>query len=145
MTRHGLDPLTLRELANRIELLPHGETAASRAIFCALGGELRMEPISKQGGEAVAMPYWPGERDPCVGISFSTSELHLMRVLERRRLVHYLWFSPDRGWTARVVGCEGMAATAALSLCAALLRHLAGVAEASSAAADTADTSEAPA
>lgn len=128
LARH---PGMLRELALRLEGLPHGETAASRAVFMALGGLFRVESASKQGGAELTLPFWPGEKHPCCGISFSTNELHCLRWLADHKLVHGLWFLPDQApfWRARVVGSEGMAMTAALALSAALVRHLADEAD----------------
>lgn len=125
------DPRMLRELALRLEGLEHGETAASRAIFSALGGLFRVESVSKQGGAELTLPFWPGEKHPCVGISFSTNELHCLRWLADHRLVCGLWFLPEQPpcWRSRVVGSDAYGHTAALALSAALVRHLADAAD----------------
>lgn len=126
-----MTPAALHALAEGLVTLEVGSVAMSRAVFLAVGGEFRAEPVSAQGGSYVTLPYWPGERHPTNGVSCTTNLQHVSRLIREREITHHLWWSPAAGWEAEV-GASGYvrAATAELALCAALLRHMAATADA---------------
>jgi hypothetical protein len=135
-----MSPASLRDLAAGLERATAGTVALSKAMFLALGGELRQEPVSNQGGAMVTLPYWRGEKYPCCGISFTTNLAHIVGNLRQRGLWFRVNARCDRGelqdtFEAGVedvtMACtygHGSGATPELALCAALLRHMAAVA-----------------
>lgn len=110
-------------LAETLEKAEAGGPELSRAVFLALGGEMREGPTSKQGGEIRARPYWPGQSDPCYfEVHFTTNLNAVAHYLLRRNMWWGVSQSDGRAH-AFVEGSNGEGATPALALCAALVRH----------------------
>jgi hypothetical protein len=114
-------------LIARLEAAEAGSRELSRLVFAALGGIERSEAVSNQGGAVRRLPYWPGEQDPAMGVSFTTSLNDLVHELKRRCLECSVTVANGRAWAR--VGTVGLheipsAATPRLALCAALLSHL---------------------
>lgn len=73
-------------LVKLVENAEKGNQLISSYMFFALGGEVRSEPISKQGGEIKKFPFWPGEKDPCTGIAFSTNVQDWINYLNNQKI-----------------------------------------------------------
>lgn len=114
------------DLIRELEASKFGSCELSKRVFLALGGELRREPISKQSAElGPELPYWPGEKEPLMGLALTTNIGDTIREVERRG---FRW-GIARGGTDQYCAAVGSVfyywgSAAAPTLCAALLRAL---------------------
>lgn len=113
------------DLPTILEAAAAGSVGLDRQVFAVLGGEERSEAVSNQGGGTRRMSYWPGEKHPAMGLCFTRSLNDIVGEIERRR--------PGLSWlahrdfdqcTASVGDGAATAATPALALAAALVRHV---------------------
>lgn len=99
----------------------------STLVFLALGGVIRTEPISKQGGELVEFPYWPGEADPCASIAFTTNLSDIGHFFIRKGWRWQLHSNHTKNVCTIFIGSpqrpvKGRGRTTCLAMCSAAVR-----------------------
>jgi hypothetical protein len=126
--------MTIKPLIDWLTEAEKGSPKLNRMVFVALGGEIRREPTSKQGGDLVSTPYWPDQKDPPMGLAFTTSLEDIVAEVERRG--HEWSIDSFRREDGSTVYCGFVCGTptntptnvcldapsAALSLCIALIK-----------------------
>ncbi len=124
--------MTRAELLDALRQADKGSPFLSTRVFMALGGIVRQVPTSAQGGELQRLPYWPGEKDPCMGISFTTNAQDCFAWASKHGIDVQLvggaegfsasfTLSDDKLATGRIKFATGHARTAALALSVALV------------------------
>lgn len=126
-------------LKEKIDAAKIGSSELSKFMFIALGGIIKIEPTSKQGGQDIELPYWPNESDPCMGVEFTTNLSDLDNFMIKNEIEYELLrvgdgyeaeISEPLKWTMAIPVYEPnlikrdyiSAPTAPLALCRALLR-----------------------
>ena len=101
-----------------------GSYVLSRQTFVILGGEIREESTSRQGGVTQVLYFWPGAKDPCLDWQLTTSLNDIVHYVDRNS-DDWTLVRLESGRYAATIHARRMfvAATPALAMCGALVWH----------------------